>query len=729
MVPSPRGNRLLILAIRDNLIGQKERAFNEAVEAQRIYSKVGNIAGALRSQLESVYSLRRQLKGRECQDRFFSLAPLFQNRNYVWLKTRIAIEASGCIAMMNDFDRAWHMANEAADKAQRAHYPALQLRALGYLGSFHTIEGRLSESWETNQAGLKTFWNGAFPRDRAYQFYADLEFAAEKAEQWHVAAALQREAIEQFRESRRLDFKAAAHCRLARMEEMTGDVQKMQGELEVSRQLFQELGKDAKVDLNETDCEVAWGSIEARYGSVDSALQHLARVQPDVEHTDGFTIRLRYEKAWADLERRRGNWGEEQEHLEKAISIGNKGFLTLQSPRDRWDWRHEVGDAYRQLLQLEIQHSHDAKELFANWELFRSIQTPSPVLPNRQLTGNPYVQALVSSRLKDVRRGTIVAFAVFPRWVTAWVANDQGVHEFRILADSEVLKKDVRAFYQLCSNPLTPLEKVNDAGSRLYKLLVAPVEQALDPTRTLFIEADQFLGLLPWPALVRTDGIYLGHIYNIVNTPGLLYRESRAIRRDAMAQVLVAYPGAVELNNSLYQPLPQAKEAAEFVAGLALHHKYLQGTDVSARNLLAELPKASSFLFSGHATTRAYSGELVIHGHNGGGVFSASRLAGMDLSGMKLVVLSACSTAGEPEAANDPNGLVKAFLNAGTESVIASQWDVSSGSTADLVRDLFMGLSKNPSGKLALREIWKNAATRSSHPFYWAAFQAYGPAE
>ena len=134
-----------------------------------------------------------------------------------------------------------------------------------------------------------------------------------------------------------------------------------------------------------------------------------------------------------------------------------------------------------------------------------------------------------------------------------------------------------------------------------------------------------------------------------------------------MDRTLVAYPGAVELNHTLYQPLPQAKDEADFVAQLAPHSTYLQGNNVSAKNLLAELPKASLFLFSGHATSRAYGGELVIHGEKGGDVFSASRLAGTDLSGMKLVVLSACSTGGEPESANDPNGLVRAFLNAGTE--------------------------------------------------------------
>lgn len=724
---SLKANGLLGAAIRDNLVGKKESALKEALRAQRVYETVGNTAGILRSQLESIYSLRRQLKGRECRDRFSSVAPLFQGRNYLWLQTRISIEASGCVAMTNDFDSAWHIAEEAAEQARKANYPALQLRALGYLASFHTIEGRLSKSWDANQAGLTTFWSGTFPRDRAYQFYADLEFAAEKAEQWHVAAALQREAIEQFRESQRLDFRAAAHCRLARMEEMNGDIQKTREELGLSRQLFQELGRSSENALNEADCEVAWGSIEARYGDVDSALGHLAGIEQIVNKTKGFTIHLRYEAAWADLERRRGNWEQQQKHLQRAIGIGNKGFQTLKSPKDRWDWRREVGDAYRQLLQLEVEHNDDVGRAFADWELLRSIEMRNPVVITSRFIGDSFTRNLVVSRLKHLHDGTVVSFAVFPQFVNVWLADDRGIREFRIPVDSVTLTRATHEFYGLCANPHAPLKKVNDAGSRLYKLLVAPFEPTLDPTRTLFIEADQFLGLLPWPALLRTDGTYLGYTYRIVNTPGLLYRGSRRIR-SPMEHILVAYPGAVQLDQELYEPLPQAKDEADYVASLDPHSTYLEGKQVTAEQLLKQLPGASTFHFAGHATTRAYGGELAVHGDTTGDVFSASRLTGMDLSRTRLIVLSACTTGGDPEAAHDPNGLVRAFLNAGGERVIATQWDVDSAATGRLMHDFYTAVKAGQGSERALQSAWKHVSSSSttSHPYYWSSFQAFG---
>src|SRR5258708_14311487 len=158
------------------------------------------------------------------------------------------------------------------------------------------------------------------------------------------------------------------------MEEINGNIQKAREAIELSSELFRELGKTSEAVVSEADCEVAWGSIEARYGEMDSALRHLARVKQIVSQTKGFTIHLRYEEAWAELERRRGNWEQQEKHLQEAIAIGNKGFHKLKSTKDRWDWRREVGTSYRQLLQLKLDHGNDVGRTFADLELLRSTE-------------------------------------------------------------------------------------------------------------------------------------------------------------------------------------------------------------------------------------------------------------------------------------------------------------------------------------------------------------------
>ena len=187
--------------------------------------------------------------------------------------------------------------------------------------------------------------------------------------------------------------------------------------------------------------------------------------------------------------------------------------------------------------------------------------------------------------------------------------------------------------------------------------------------------------------------------------------------------MLIAYPGAVDLDGITYDPLPQAEDEADHVAGLYAHKKYLRPHEVTTENLLQQLPHFSMFHFGGHAETREFSGELIVHGSHGGDTFSASKLSGLDLRGLKLAILSSCSTG------RDRNGLVGAFLNAGTGQVIASQWDVQSGSTASLMHSFYDALQTEPESANALRIAWNRfiASSDYSHPYYWSAFQIFAP--
>lgn len=718
-------------AINDNIKGDHQHAIAEALAASEIFKKSGNAPGFLRSALEVIYGLRRQSKATECLHEFSSLTAGLAHSNYHWLSLRILIEGSGCLAMNNQFDEAWHAAQNAAELASHTGYDALHLRALGYLGSFDTVEGRLRQAWLMDEAGLGTFWNGTFADDRGYQFYADLESGAERAQQWNLAVALESEAVAQFQKSPRLDFEALARCHLSQLLEITGDLAAAQTELNLSGKAFEKLPQNATTSLYRADCDLVAAAYEARHGSTESAQEKLAQIEKGARDVGNFTVRLRLEKAWADVERSEGSGEEEAKHLRSAIAIAQAGFASLKSAKDRWDWRHEVNEIYHRLLELELTGPHHPEDTYADWESFRSVE--SPPSPNRKhrFFGNVSERKLVSSRLGMLRDSSVVGFMMFPQWITAWVADDRGVREFRISIGSAELRHQVLAFYDLCSTRETPLEKVKDAGSRLYRLLFQPLAGSLDGRETLFIEADQILSRIPWPALVAPDGRYLGELKAIVNTPGVLYAPVRKREKRLRNKMLVAYPGPATFQNITYAPLPQARAEADYVAGLYPGTKFLQNADASAAELANELPESAMFHFAGHATTREDNGELVTQGAAGGDILSASRLESLNLSNLKLVALSACSAAGESEPTQDAHGLVNAFLTSGVNRVIATEWDVDSARTATLMRAFYVALKTNSKAEQALKQAWHQLASDldTRHPYYWSAFEAFGLVE
>jgi CHAT domain-containing protein/lipopolysaccharide biosynthesis regulator YciM len=107
------------------------------------------------------------------------------------------------------------------------------------------------------------------------------------------------------------------------------------------------------------------------------------------------------------------------------------------------------------------------------------------------------------------------------------------------------------------------------------------------------------------------------------------------------------------------------------------------------------------------------------------GILTALEAAGLNLSGTKLVVLSACKTGlGDVTNGEGVYGLRRAFAIAGAESQLMSLWAVNDYKTNKLMVDYYQRLKNNLGRSEALRqtqlEMLKNP--ESQHPYYWAAF-------
>ena len=107
------------------------------------------------------------------------------------------------------------------------------------------------------------------------------------------------------------------------------------------------------------------------------------------------------------------------------------------------------------------------------------------------------------------------------------------------------------------------------------------------------------------------------------------------------------------------------------------------------------------------------------------GVLTALEVAGLDLWGTKLVVLSACDTGvGDIRNGEGVQGLRRALVLAGSESQVMTLWPVLDESTKDLMVPYYQALQQGQGRSEGLRQVQlrflRNKDRR--HPFYWAAF-------
>ena len=125
---------------------------------------------------------------------------------------------------------------------------------------------------------------------------------------------------------------------------------------------------------------------------------------------------------------------------------------------------------------------------------------------------------------------------------------------------------------------------------------------------------------------------------------------------------------------------------------------------------------------------------LALAGANAGadGLVTAEELVGLDLSGTRLVVLSACETGrGTEVTGQGVLGLQASLTAAGAGAVLMSLWSVPDASTAALMEAFYRGLwqeGRSPAAALELAQAEVRATPGWEAPVHWAAWVLTGDA-
>jgi CHAT domain-containing protein/Tfp pilus assembly protein PilF len=106
---------------------------------------------------------------------------------------------------------------------------------------------------------------------------------------------------------------------------------------------------------------------------------------------------------------------------------------------------------------------------------------------------------------------------------------------------------------------------------------------------------------------------------------------------------------------------------------------------------------------------------------------TALELAGLNLWGTQLVVLSACDTGrGDVKVGQGVYGLRRAFIVAGAETVVTSLWKVDDETTGALMEAYYRNLLAGQGRAAAMREAMRVLLRTRPHPHYWAPFIVLG---
>ncbi len=257
----------------------------------------------------------------------------------------------------------------------------------------------------------------------------------------------------------------------------------------------------------------------------------------------------------------------------------------------------------------------------------------------------------------------------------------------------------------------------------LGRILLEPVGERIGSADHLIIVPQGVLHQVPFLALPDEQGRYLVETHALSLLPasdfvtGVLPSAGPGVPRALIVkgsrEGLKGANREIEALKEVFGEscgiLDAATEAAEF-------GRILAGADIVH--------------FAGHAEfdrSDPYSSALLLEG---GGRLSASDLmsGGMDLSGVRLVALSACETGlGEVVPGDEVISVARAFLAAGASAILMSLWKVSDEATAALMPEFYRGYLGGASPSVALRAAILSMLSRSRvHPYFFAPFNVQG---
>jgi CHAT domain-containing protein len=264
---------------------------------------------------------------------------------------------------------------------------------------------------------------------------------------------------------------------------------------------------------------------------------------------------------------------------------------------------------------------------------------------------------------------------------------------------------------------------------------------------------------VPFAALRDRQGRYLVERFAVHAAPagGLFDRLARSARTPPGAGrvLLVANPTSLPRvpGEPALAPLPGAEAEVRAIAGLWPRDRVtmLSGAGATETRVLADAARYSVIHLATHAVVRDSnpSASFLALGSGGGegvsGELTPDKIYGLSLQA-DLVVLSACRSGGGAPTGDGIAAIARAFVSAGTPSLIASVWDVADAPTTRLLPAFYRawlgGADKASALRIAqlglirdLRAGRVSIATRlgdivlPEDPAFWAGFVLIGDAD
>ncbi len=315
---------------------------------------------------------------------------------------------------------------------------------------------------------------------------------------------------------------------------------------------------------------------------------------------------------------------------------------------------------------------------------------------------------------------TLFSYYVADKLLYIWVVNNDRVHLERI----KINKEDVSSLVSSFNKAIVAKDKKHTAilSAKIYDTFLKPVIPFVKGDRIGFVPHGA-LYYLPFAAM-SYKGQYLIDGFSIFYLPGagvLKY----VMKKEPSRELKVLAFGNPDLGNKQLE-LPYAESEVENIKKIVPQASVYLRAEATKNKVREMVGNYDIIHFATHGLfvedAPMYSGLLMAAGPEGNGRLTAAEIFKLQFKG-RAIVMSACKTAlGLSSTGTEIVGLNRAFLYAGSPSVVATLWNIDDKSTAVFMDNFYKNLKKNEDIADSLKKTQVEMIRRGYEPYDWAAF-------
>jgi CHAT domain-containing protein len=709
-------------ALQANREDDVPEALDNARRAAELFARTHNIAGELWARFAEVYAYQRGQSGHDCGAAATRLRERLSKRVYPWLEGQLFLEKAICGNFTNsgkNTDITRDLENSES-LARRFRFPILHLRTLGAaagIGRQRSQNCDKANTWDLGLSGMKEYWNGVYPQERLFQFSSVLEQCAEDARYWNAAKALLESSIalrlSMNEKDRDWNMLVALYGHLAAI--LTSLGQQTPPKMQVTSAGAKPFAAITSIFLAER---------QLKMGKPEVALATLEAARTPIEQVDNDLVMVEFRRVVGKARLQSGQLPEAEQECQKGIEIAERYLSTLMNASQRVEWAIKTEELYRVLTQTWLQEKRieDAWKLW-EWSKARPIYAYGS-LARPSVPKWPELQRDILALRVPSGPAIRLVFAVFSDRTHVWTVGRGRISSSWIESKQEDLNQSVDRFARNCADASSSIQELQEQGKALFTLLLQPFEKEFSAAPVLALEMDQQLWTLPISALRTPDNRYVAETYDVTYSPGILLEAELRMPKPVQPQ------SALLLINAWPQPTQEMRDIPRFFNKPFI----ISGTTTSKKEVLAAAALSNQMIFFGHAVAQGSGVALKL---NDNLLLDAADFFPKKMPNLLLVVLAACSTGTSGQSSLlDNNTLVRTFLVAGVPHVVASQWNVDSVSTAQLMASFFQNslggqppdLALTHAERTFLQSVRKERyqARDYLHPYYWAGFFVVG---